>query len=366
MVSICHITTVHPAFDDRIFHRECKTLANAGYSVYLIASHYKDEVVTGVHILHLPRKNSRLYRFLVKDWIALLKALYVNAQVYHFHDPELIFVGLLLKLFGKKVIYDVHEDVGKQILNKNWLGSLFIRKFISGIFDFVEQIVSSKFDAIVAATESITKRFDPNKTILLRNFSILELIDKAEPAYRDTDKFIIIYAGGLTRIRGIKEIIQAIGLLNGSVELWLFGRWESERFEEECKLINGWENVRYFGFRKLEEVYSFMKACNAGIVTLYPQKNYLYSLPVKAFEYMACKLPIVMSNFSYWKDFFKDCALFVDPSDPRDIADKISFLVENSVVVWKLGNNGRRLVQTKYSWEAESKKLVLLYRELIK
>ena len=168
------------------------------------------------------------------------------------------------------------------------------------------------------------------------------------------------------KIRGIKEIVQAMEFVGDRAELWLLGKWENEEFEKECRSLKGWQYTKYLGYKKLEEVYGYMKKSNIGIAILYPIKNYLNSLPVKAFEYMSCSLPIIMSNFPYWQEIFKDCALFADPKDPKDIATKIEYLLKNPGIAKKLGTRGRNLVEKKCSWEAESKKLINLYEELLK
>jgi len=99
---ICHITTVHPPFDVRIFHKECKTLVKAGYEVFLIAQHDKEEIVDEVEIIPLPRVKSRLKRMVILPAKTFLKALRLKADIYHFHDPELLPIGVLLKLINKK------------------------------------------------------------------------------------------------------------------------------------------------------------------------------------------------------------------------------------------------------------------------
>ena len=175
------LTSVHPPFDDRIFHKEAKTLVKAGYDVTLIAQHNREEVVDGVRIVPLPKPRHRFERMtgIVRKLFRL--ALKEKADVYHFHDPELIPIGLILSLFGKKVIYDVHEDVPKQILTKDWIRNYIVRKIVSFFFKGFEDFSCTFFNGIVAATPDIAKKFPSKKTITLRNFPILELIDKARP-----------------------------------------------------------------------------------------------------------------------------------------------------------------------------------------
>ena len=193
----------------------------------------------------------------------------------------------------------------------------------------------------------------------------MELIDKTKPININKEKPIIIYAGGLTKIRGIKEIIQAMEFVGNRAELWLLGKWESEEFKKECESLKGWRYTKYLGVKPLEEVYTYMKKANIGISILYPVKNYVTSLPVKAFEYMACSLPMVMSNFPYWKEIFGKCSLFANPYDPKEIAERILYLLNNPNKAKELGNNGRRLVEEKYSWEAEQKRLLDIYERVV-
>ena len=361
---VCIFTSVHPTFDTRIFHKEAKTLVQTGYDVTLIAQHSKNEIVDGVKIIALPRPKNRFMRIFGLTWQVFCLALRQHADVYHFHDPELIFVGIVLRIFGKKVIYDVHEDVPKQILNKNWMGNLYIRKFVAFILNIIEQIGALLFSKVIVATLDIAKRFPENKIVILRNFPILELIDNTVPINYKKNKPVIIYAGGLTKIRGIKEIVEAMEYIDDTAELWLLGKWESEEFKKECENLGGCEYTKYLGLKSLEEVYSCLKFSKVGISILYPVKNYLTSLPVKTFEYMACSLPVVMSNFPYWQEIFGDCALFVNPYDSKDIAEKISYLLDNPDEAKKMGRRGRKLIKEKDSWEAESKKLLEMYRNL--
>ncbi|RKX54555.1 MAG: glycosyltransferase family 1 protein [Thermotoga sp.] len=361
---VCILTSVHPPFDGRIFHKEAKTLAKAGYDVVLIAQHNEEEIIDGVRIVPLPKPRNRFERMTRVVWRLFRLALREKADVYHFHDPELIPVGLVLKLFGKKLIYDVHEDVPQDILTKNWIGNSIVREIASFFFSGFENLSCTFFNGIVAATPDIAKKFPSQKTITLRNFPILELIDKTEPLDISKQKPIIIYAGGLMKIRGIKEIVQAMEFVGDRAELWLLGKWENEEFERECESLKGWEYTKYLGYVPYGKHYSFIKMANIGVINFLPLPNQQKAMPNKPFEYMVCSLPMIMSNFSYWQGIFGECALFANSYNPKDIAEKILYLLDNPDEAKRLGNNGRKLIEEKYSWENESKKLLGVYKKL--
>ncbi len=362
MIKVCILTSVHSPFDDRIFHKEAKSLEQAGYDVVLIAPHNEEETIDGIKIVPLPQNKNRFERMIKLLWKSFRLALKQQANIYHFHDPELIPVGLLLKICtNAKVIYDVHEDYPKQILTKDWLGGYVIRKIVSLSFDLLEQFSVNFFDHIISATPSIGEKFSESKTIILKNLPILSLIDRNRPNNTRKGKPVIIYSGGLSKIRGTKEIIQAMEFVKDRAELWLLGNWESNVFEKECEGLEGWKYTKYLGFVPLKDVYSFMKVADIGISILYPIKNYVTSLPIKSFEYMACSLPMVMSNFPYWENMFGECTIFVDPYGPQDIAEKILYLLDNPDKAKELGKKGKELIREKYSWEKESQKLISLY-----
>ncbi|MBU1912723.1 MAG: glycosyltransferase, partial [Candidatus Omnitrophica bacterium] len=165
MKKVCILTSSHSPFDSRIFHKEAKTLAANDYKVALIVQHDKREIVDGVEIFPLPISRKRYKKMTVGVWKAFLLGLKQKADVYHFHDPALIPVGIALKLFGKRVIYDVHEDVPKQILSKEWIRSAYLRRVISFVFNIFEQFSTIFFDRIIAATPEIAKKFPEKKTI---------------------------------------------------------------------------------------------------------------------------------------------------------------------------------------------------------
>ncbi len=365
MIKICHISTVHNVFDDRIFHKECVSLAKAGFDVTLIVKHSQDEIIDGVKICALPNKSSRSYRLLLQ-FIALSKAIKINAKAYHFHDPELIFIGLFLRLIGKKVIYDVHEDYPSQILTKEWIKYKIIRSASSKLIALLESICGAVLNKTIVVSNSIGSRFPSKSVVLIRNMPILAFIDKEKPKSIQKTSNIVIYTGGLTRIRGIFELVEAMNYTLSNTKLWLLGAWEDDNYQKECINSTGWKKTEDIGLIPFGEHYQYIKAADIGIVTFLPVPNHINAMPNKPFEYISCEKPIVMSNFPLWKSLFEGVAIFCDPSNPKEIALKIDELVSDDVLRINMGRKGRENVEANYSWEAESIRLIEMYNQLLR
>lgn len=371
MVKICHISTAHNKLDDRIFYKECVSLST-DFDVNFVVQSDCNERIRDVNIIGLPIFKSRLKRMLVNPIFAFFKVMRLNPKVIHFHDPELIFAGILFKLFGKKVIYDMHELVYCQINDKDWIKNQTIKKLVSFSYKMIEKLAMRLFDRIILAENGYSKYFDENykkqlhKVIYIRNFPVLKLINNQKTIVnRDMTKIVLLYAGGLTKIRGIKEIVDSLIYVKQHSELWLLGKFDDEEYQNACQSSTGWKNVKYFGYLKHEDVYQYTLSCDIGISLLYPLPNYMTSLPVKAFEYMACEKPMIMSDFPYWKDIFGDVALFCNPMDPKEIATCINELMLDKDHANLMAKEGRKLILEKFSWEAESQRLIEIYNQLL-
>lgn len=370
-VKVCHVSSAHSVYDDRIFFKECCTLTDF-FEVHIIAIGEKDEILNNVNIHSLKKSSSRFDRFFLVQIKLLIQAFKINAKVYHFHDPDLILFGLIQKLLGKKVIYDMHELVYFQINDKEWLGNGFVKKIVASVYIMFEKLGVICFDKVVIAEDGywtyINDKYKKyiNKFVAIRNFSIYKLIQetKSDSNYNKGNKKIIVYAGGLSKIRGIKEIVEAIQSIE-NVEFLTLGSWEDDDYKSLCEQIDVNKKMNYLGLVKMDKVYSYLKIADIGIANLYHKPNYLTSLPIKAFEYMASGIPIIMSDFPYWIETFNECALFVNPLDQIDIKEKIELLLSDDVLRSKLAIAGKKLVLEKYTWEAESKLLIKHYQKLV-
>lgn len=365
-IRVCHFSSVHPPADNRIFFKQCVSLAKAGYHVTLIV---KDDLPPrterSVRVVPFPPCKNRWKRLLVAFPKMLRLTLKQHADICHFHDPELIPVAIILKLLGKKVIYDVHEDAPLQILSKEWITSPALRRLSSRLTWLFEKTGELFFDAIVAATPDIAKKFKAAKTITIHNYPILGHISAVPAISPDPppDKPVVIYAGKIALHRGVRELVDAAAMVKTPIELWLLGKYERQEYFDALRQSPGWAFTRYFGLQSPETVYSYMKAAHIGVSTLYPIPNYLESLPVKAFEYMACGLPIIMSPFPFWRKLFGECALFADPLSAPEIAERIDSLTADPALRERLAEKGRAVVLEK-CWENDEALLLQLYKKL--
>lgn len=371
MAKICILTTVHTPFDTRIFHKQAKTLVKASYEVTLIAQHERDEIVDGVmRIIALPRPRNRLTRILGLTWRAYRLAQSQRADVYHFHDPELLPMGVLLRLLTNgKVIYDVHEDVPQQILTKHWIPAL-LRRPLSLVFNIAEKLMAQVFDGVVVATEGIAEKFARFNPIVVHNYPDLRMLPIHSPVPREEKEMILVYVGGISRLRGAFEMIRALENLEPSwnVRLDLIGRFEPSSLGRELKTLPGYKRVRILGWLAPENIYEHLRKNLVGLVCLHPEPRYIVSLPVKLFEYMAVGLPVIASNFPLWKEIIEGnhCGLTADPLNPKEIAKAIEYLIMHPEEARMMGENGRRAVMEKYNWEKEGEKLLRLYEELLR
>ncbi|OCA88923.1 glycosyltransferase family 4 protein [Pseudobacillus wudalianchiensis] len=366
-MKVCHLTSVHGHSDTRIFIKECRSLVEAGYEVHFIVPGVVASIIDGVH-MHgvIKEKGNRLKRMTKTVDQVLKKGLEINADIYHFHDPELIPVGLKLKKIGKKVIYDAHEDVPRQILTKEWLPA-YIRKLVSKSFEQFENKASRKFDTVLAATPHIRDRFLKLgcKAQDVNNYPLLGELKNESTLWTDKEN-AVCYVGGITFVRGIYKMVESLSLTD-NIHMLLGGKFANSAEKEIVQKMNGWAKVKELGFLSREEVKEVYRKSKVGMVVLHPMLNYIDALPVKMFEYMAAGIPVIASDFPLWKGIIErnQCGLCVDPLDSKEIAQAIQWLIKNPEKAEEMGKNGRKAVETEYNWETESKKLIAIYEELL-
>ncbi|WP_204723345.1 glycosyltransferase [Fastidiosibacter lacustris] len=363
MIKVAHLTSVHSRYDVRVFLKECVSLAKK-YNVSLVVADSKgDEVKNAVNIYDVGKLHGRVNRIFKTTKKVLKKALELDADIYHLHDPELLLIAKKLKKAGKKVIFDAHEDLPAQLLSKPYL-TVWKARLLSYMAAKYEKMVCSKTDGVVAATPFIRDKFLKinKKTVDINNYPILDEVGQLINWNLKDGSFC--YVGGVSKVRGIVEIIQAVNLSRLS-KAYIVGGFESPKFEQEVRKGLS-KKIELIGWLCREGVREVYEKSIAGFVTLHPIINYVDALPVKMFEYMSAGIPVIASNFALWREIIEgnNCGICVDPMKPEEIVQAINFLIANLDKAEEMGNNGRIAIEEKYNWGNESEKLLKFYKSI--
>ncbi|MCD4828669.1 MAG: glycosyltransferase family 4 protein [Candidatus Cloacimonetes bacterium] len=365
---ICHITTVHMVTDTRILWRECASAAMK-YHVVLIAPHDRQEQMAGVTIKPLRRYRRRPIRMTWGALRAFIAAWRTPADIYHFHDPELLpWMALLSILRRKPVIYDVHEHVERFFFSKEYLRP-FAAHLAQRVYGCLERLSFSRFAAIVAACppveKELTAKYPANRTIItVNNFPRTDKWDAVKRQF-NSDSRDIIYVGRVCKERTLHNLVHAMSFVDG--RLHLVGDYEDESYRQILRQTPGWEKVIEHGYLDRERVRKLMADCQTGVNVLPPTQNNLQSYPNKLFEYMAAGLPIVASNFPLWRQLIadNDCGVMVDPLSPESIAAGITRIFDDPQSARRMSEKGRKLALETYNWSREEAKLLALYARLL-
>jgi len=375
-MKVCILSSVHSALDNRVFYREAQSLRNAGYDVTLIAVHGKDETKDGIRIEALPRvprwQRPRL-------WLRLLRlARLAQADLYHFHDPELLLVTPILRwLTGKPTVYDVHESYPEFIQVKDYLPG-WLRFLVAWTFRWLEPLLARLQSGLVFSDDQIAQAFErvrrPKAT--LYNYPARSTLEQAVAVMRagQPREPIVLYLGGMERNRGSRLMMEAFQQVRQALpqaRLLVVGHFEPAGLEEEVRAdaaARGQSQaVTISGRVPFEQIGDSLKRAAVGWVPWQPVPKNEKNVPTKLFEYMAYGLPIVTGDLLSTRRFVQDGenGYRVAADDPQAHAEAIVRLLRNPELAQALGRNGQELVRTQYNWDAMEPRLLTLYQELL-
>lgn len=362
---ICHVSTVHPTYDSRIFHKECVSLANAGYETHLVVQGGEGEH-DGVFLHGLRKPINRVDRMTRLVGEALEVALDIDAEIYHLHDPELLRIAGRLVREGKHVIFDSHEFYRYQIGEKEYLPKP-VAKVVSAIYSRYEASICAKIDAVIVPCTRLGE--DPfqdiaRRTVLVDNFPILPK-DGISPEFERERRDAVCYVGGLTRSRGITQFVKA-GYRAG-VRVILAGPITDE-YRAELEAMPEYECVEYEGVLDRQGVAGVIAESFCGTAALLNVGQYWLgdNLPTKAYEYMAGGIPFIMSPTPYARRLVKEwpCCVLTDPEDIDAYGEAIRRLRDDSHVAESMAKVGYEALIEHFNWGNEARGLVGLYEEL--
>lgn len=367
---VCMFTSVHHPDDVRVFHREACTLADAGHEVTLLVHADFDRAVRqGVELVGLKKPRSRAQR-LISGWRFYLMSRRLKADVYHFHDFELLPWGWLLKRTATaRVLYDCHENHPETVLERAWLPEK-IKPALSRLVRWVEPLLARSLDAVICVVPDQAQRLQRAgcKTVLIRNFPRLEKF--AAPAVQLREEQLI-YLGGLGMARGARllvDIMQALKISHPQVRLICLGPFNESWVEAEIKEYARQRQVNscihFLPRVPHDAVAEHLRRSRIGLIPWQPVPQMLkICYPNKVFEYMACGLPIVASDLPGLRHLIEPagCGLLVKPDDVHAHVQAIRHLLDHPRQAQEMGERGIVYVSDHYSWRQESIQLRTLY-----
>ena len=397
-MKICILTTGHPALDGRIFYKETLSLKKAYEDITLIVpDDCGERIEQGIRIIGVgdPSKTYSIWhRFKLGSKI-VKKAIEIGADVYHFHDYELIFKVMKIKrkLPHCKLIYDVHEHY-PDMMRRSRKFPKFIKPLIVFAVDKLEIYYAKKFDQIITADDATKERFKPynERVDIIYNFT--EFTPGLEQTAPDPEKisepenvnepgpesspdrnkeYDVIYQGDITLERGVYHAVQAIKILRDKfpdIKMVFVGAFNDtlgkEIVDKYIAENNLQDHIEFTGRVPHSEVEHYIRKSKIGLVTLMPVPKFYKNIPTKLFEYMSCGLPVVGSNLPPIQRFLLpyNSGIIVDPTKPEEIAKAIGILLSDPRLCEEMGRNGIMAVREEYNWGKMEEVLLKIYKRL--
>jgi glycosyltransferase involved in cell wall biosynthesis len=368
---VAHLTSVHHPGDTRIAHKECRSLIEAGYSVTLVAPGPAAPLVDGIRFRSVRGSGRRLARVTLTVGRVLATALRERADVYHLHDPELIPAGLVMKALGKRVIYDAHEHLPRQIMDKDWIPTP-LRRCAVLVADLLEGAADRWFDAIVVANPSTLDRFRRDHTVLVENLARVDGVSAEDPIPWSTRTVAAAYVGGLTEHRGLWQMLDAARLLDRPNSVVVLAGPLDPALESAAvtdRVRAGRTPVQLPGRIGRGEADMLMRDAKVGLSVLQPVPNFTTGhYPTKLFEYMVAATPVVASDFPLYRSTVEaaQCGLVVDPTDAKAIAKAIEYLLDHPEEAAAMGRHGRDAALARFTWSSAEANLLSVYGDVLR
>ncbi|MCC5829600.1 MAG: glycosyltransferase [Phycisphaeraceae bacterium] len=371
MKRIAHLTSAHAHPDNRIFRKECRSIAAMGYEVTLVVPLDADQRVDGVKVAAVRRFSSRPLRMLLTPWLVLFKAWCLRSDLYHFHDPELIPIGLMLALTGKPVVYDIHEDYVTSIAQKPYLPRA-ARRLIAGAFGALERCCRQCFHTVIA--ERYYRRRFPEAVEVLNYPPRPESAEMlAAPQRSESGRYRLLYTGTISEDRGA-ILMAALPAAIEEIEIHLIGRCDRGLIQR-MKATAGPHADRlifrndgaFVEFAAIERVYREGHWL-AGLALFPRTPHYIDKELTKFFEYMRYGLPVLCSDFPTWRRLIvadAACGRTVDAEDVASIVRGIRALIDDPAGWERMARNGHRAARERFAWESQAEALAAVYQRAL-
>jgi glycosyltransferase involved in cell wall biosynthesis len=378
-MKVCMVGVFNYYSDGRV-KGYAESLKQAGIEVHVLSLHgsVRNQCLekNGIRVFNMPLRRARKnaftysleYGFAFLFLIIFVTKLFLSEHydIIHVHNmPDfLVFTCLLPKLFGAKIILDIHDPMPEVYSSKfpkakNGLGMRLMR--------FEEKVSTGFVDAIVTANarfrETLIKRGIPaSKITVVNNYPNPNIFDRsAHPAQKGKpeERFILIFPGTIAPRYGLEVAIRALPLLKGKIQnirLLIVGK-QDEYSKSLISLANQQGVASIVEFRAQvpqEEVPGLLVQADVGIYPALPDPHMSIATPTKLLEFAAMGLPILTSRLDIVEEMFdKSAVMFFEPGDANHFAQCALRLYEEPELRKELVNNTDRTFVQKRSWAQE-------------
>lgn len=361
-------------------YRQGHSLLSDGFEVYnVVSDDCPSEVVQGIKTIP-SGYNARgfLQRVFIAPFRVYRKLLEVDADVYHTFCVDTLLICLLLKRKRKKVVFEMREDHPYSLYWKSKAPRWLLRPVVWIMAKWMG-FVMRRLDAVTTLTyeeEAYLKSWGiaPEKVHLWGNFPEVrkDYSLPLEDYIQREDR--ILYFGLIYSYSKQEVFLKAMKDIP-DVKYLVAGRFmDNELDTYRAKIVNmpEWKDVEFIEGFKHEELDGFIQKSTISNVlrdfSAYPmEKSGSFGI-IKIFESMEAALPIICSDMPIYREIMKEykCGILVDPLNERQIHDAIHYLVSHKEEAWRMGQEGRRAVIEKYSWDALSVRFLEIVNGLIK
>lgn len=369
---VCLVQTLHAHDDKRMFHKLARSLVQAGCEVVSLVPDTGDvpRERDGVRFVTLRRAQGLVQRALLLPSL-FRAAVRARADIYIAPEPESWVVAILAGWWtGGCIVFDMHEHVQTEFSKffpaplrpaVEWLTVRFMRLFARATHLII--LTRESFDPPWAGLRT------PRVTVI--NTNHLQPRCEAIPGplqARYAEHPAIIHQGIFGDVRGSYQLLDAMKLLVREfpdlrcIVLGEYVYGSVDAYWEAIARAGLVDNVELIGVVPFEQVPAHIAVSQVGLILFQPGPiNHTLAMPHKLFDYMREACPVVAPGFSLEVGRIvreTECGLLVDVTRPEAIAEAIASLLRDPALAQRLGQNGRRAIETKYNWQAEERILL--------
>ena len=372
---VCIVTSAHPVSDPRVVLKQAYSIRNAGYPVTLLAQVDGKVDLANIEVVGFRKPKSRIWRMLSISYQMIRTAIKLNADIYHMHDPELLPWSIVIKKIRRKVIvFDFHENFKKDVSNRYYLPPA-VQKGVKIIYGIIEKLSLKFVDYIILAEDSYARDYNYANASVIHNYPILRSMHSITRGNDNNCSTLnIAIVGQISLFRGYVEALKALAQLVNegykNIRLRFIGAFENDEVKSDfLELVTALQLGNFVdthGQVSHDEVFQLLHESDLGLSLLHPIPNYIESFPTKIFEYYLSGMPVISSNFKYLEDVVtaENCGKMIDPTSVDSIVDAMKYFSDNPKEMKTMGENGRRMVLSKYNWAREEVKLISIYNSL--